>query len=195
LEILLGVDIESVELPETATEATSREERATAWAEMTERMAEVLDALLNSPVYGRGVKGRDKAPRTHGVYLFSESGEHLYVGRTGRTERSVKAGKQSASGFRARLAGHSAPGAGLSSASFALRLAMGMAANERLDVPAKRSDRLDNERFAQLFTEAKERITAMDFRVVEIEDNRESAVFEVYAAFVLATSYNSFATS
>jgi hypothetical protein len=48
---------------------------------------------------------------------------------------------------------------------------------------------------AQLFTEAKERITAMDFRVVEIEDDRESAVFEVYAAFVLATSYNSFATS
>jgi hypothetical protein len=81
-------------------------------------------------------QGPRQGPQDARVYLFSESGEHLYVGRTGRTERSVKAGKQSASGFRARLAGHSAPGAGLSSASFALRLAMGMAANERLDVPA-----------------------------------------------------------
>ena len=35
----------------------------------------------------------------------------------------------------------------------------------------------------------------MEFRVVQIAEDRESAVFEVYAAFVLATPYNSFATS
>lgn len=68
---------------------------------------------------------------------------------------------------------------------------METAAKEELTVPARRSERLENKRFAQLFAEAKERITAMDFRVVNIEDDRESAVFEVYAAFVLATPYNS----
>ncbi|MGO9751306.1 MAG: hypothetical protein ACLP22_07310 [Solirubrobacteraceae bacterium] len=46
-----------------------------------------------------------------------------------------------------------------------------------------------------MFIEAKERITAMEFRIVEIEDDRESAVFEVYAAYMLQTPYNSFATS
>lgn len=185
----------NVELPEAATEATTREERAAAWLAITEGMAATLDALLASQVYGRDVQGRPAAPKAHGVYLFSDNREHLYVGRTGKTERSVKAGKASSSGFRARLAGHSRPKAGINSASVALRLAMETAAEEGLEVPAKRSERLSNERFAELFTEAKARITQMEFRVVNIEEDRESAVFEVYAAFVLATPYNSFATS
>ena len=155
----------------------------------------MLDALLASEVYGRDLNGRPKAPTTHGVYLFSENEEPLYVGRTGKTERSIKAGKDSASGFRARLAGHSRPSSGLSSASFAVRLAMKQAEVKELELPARRSERLSNERFAQLFIEAKKRITQMEFRVVEVVEDRESAVFEVYAAFVLATPYNSFATS
>jgi hypothetical protein len=71
---------------------------------MTERLGPMLDQLLGSTVYGREIKGRPTAPTTHGVFLFSEDGEPLYVGRTGKTERSVKAGKSSSSGFRARLA-------------------------------------------------------------------------------------------
>jgi hypothetical protein len=35
----------------------------------------------------------------------------------------------------------------------------------------------------------------MEFRVVDIEDDRESAVLEVYAAYMLRTPYNTFATS
>ncbi len=35
----------------------------------------------------------------------------------------------------------------------------------------------------------------MEFRTVEIDDDREAAVFEIYAAFVLNTPYNSFAMS
>jgi hypothetical protein len=190
----LVVDLD-VELPEDATEDTTRAERAVAWLTMTERMAGMLEALEGSQVYGRDRKDVPKAPTTHGVYLFSEAGQPLYVGRTGKTERAIKAGKPSASGFRARLAGHSTPGAGLSSASFALRLAMEQAAEEGIEVPAKRSERLQNERFRELFQAAKERITQMEFRVIEIEVDREAAVFEVHAAFVLATPYNSFATS
>jgi hypothetical protein len=40
-----------------------------------------------------------------------------------------------------------------------------------------------------------ERVTAMDFQVVTIADNFESYVFEPYAALMLDTPYNSWATS
>jgi hypothetical protein len=158
-------------------------------------MPELLDRLLGSTSYGRRETGRPPAPDSHGVYLFSEVGEPLYVGRTGRTERSIRADKTSASGFKARLAGHSRPSSGLSSASLAVRIALGWAADEELVLPAERSDLMSNDHFADLFSTAKQRITGMDFQVVPIGEDRESAVFEVYAAFVLATPFNSFATS
>lgn len=187
--------IDGPALPEPPPELATREARAAAWDEMGGRLPGLLEQLEGSEVYGRPETGRPKAPRTHGVYLFTEGGVHMYVGRTGLTERSVKGGKQSASGFRARLAGHSRPASDVNSASFALRMAMKAAAGRGIDVPAKRADRLKNDEFAGLFTNAKKQITAMDFRTVEIEDDRESAVFEIYAAFVLNTQYNSFATS
>jgi hypothetical protein len=182
-------------LPEGAATATSRDERAAAWTQLANGLGARLDALLASEVWGRDLPERPAAPVTHGVYLFSEPGRHLYVGRTGRTERSVRAGKKSASGFRARLAGHCRPSSGLSSATFAIRLALEAAAQKGVVVAARRSKLLDDHQFAALFVAAKERITAMEFRTVDIEDDRECAVFEVYTAFVLATPYNSFATS
>ena len=115
-------------LPEGAATATSRDDRAAAWTQLANGLGARLDALLASEVWGRDLPERPAAPVTHGVYLFSEPGRHLYVGRTGRTERSVRAGKKSASGFRARLAGHCRPSCGLSSATFAIRLALEAAA-------------------------------------------------------------------
>jgi hypothetical protein len=50
-------------------------------------------------------------------------------------------------------------------------------------------------RFREEFARAKERVTAMDFRVVKITDNFESYVFEPYAALMLGTPHNSWATS
>jgi len=184
-----------LDLPEGPATIATREERAAAWAELTDGLEMRLDALLASEVWGRDLPDRPAAPATHGVYLFSEAGAHLYVGRTGRTERSVRAGTKSASGFRARLAGHCRPSSGLSSATFAIRLALEAAAKEEVVVAARRSKLLDDQHFADLFVAAKKRITAMEFRTVDIEDDRECAVFEVYAAFVLGTPYNSFATS
>jgi hypothetical protein len=154
-----------------------------------------LEQVLQSEVYGRGAPDSQAAPNAHGVYLFTENSRHLYVGRTGKTERSVRAGKPSASGFRARLAGHCRPSSGLSSATFAIRLALERAREEGTPIVAPRGELLNDPRFRALFVAAKERITAMEFRLVEIEDDRESAVFEVYAAYVLQTQYNSFATS
>jgi len=182
------------QLPEEATEGTDSEERAATWAAMTARLAPKLDELLASHTYGPGAGGRP-APQDHGVYLFSEAGRHLYVGRTGRTERSRRSGRQSSSGFRARLNGHCSPAAGISSATFAIRLAREAAAAENLEIPAQRNQLLQHMRFAELFGDAKRRIARMEFRVTAITDDHECTVFEVYCAFVLATPYNSFATS
>lgn len=172
-----------------------RVSRRAEWAAMTDGLESKLEELLHCEAYGRSGTGRNPPPRTHGVYLFTEHDRHLYVGRTGKTERSVRAGKASASGFRARLAGHCRPSSGLSSATFAIRLALEQAATTGDAITAARGTLLEHPRFPALFVAAKERITKMEFRVVEIEDDRESAVFEVYAAYMLKTPYNSFATS
>ncbi len=47
------MEIAGVELPEEATEGTTQEERVASWFGMTKRMTNTLQALLDSPVYGR----------------------------------------------------------------------------------------------------------------------------------------------
>ena len=114
-----------------------------------------LEELLRSKAYGRGRTQVKAAPNTHGVYLFTEGRRHLYVGRTGKTERSVRAAKRSASGFRARLAGHCRPSSGLSSATFAIRLALERAREDGIPIVAPRSESLSDPRFRALFVAAK----------------------------------------
>jgi hypothetical protein len=62
-------------------------------------------------------------------------------------------------------------------------------------LPTTRAALERDSRFRQEFALQKERVTEMDFRVVTITDNFESYVFEPYAALVLGTPYNSWATS
>jgi len=61
------------------------------WAKVEAKLPCYLEALLDSEVFGRG-PGRELPPREHGVYLFTETGRHLYVGRCGLTERAAKRG-------------------------------------------------------------------------------------------------------
>jgi hypothetical protein len=49
--------------------------------------------------------------------------------------------------------------------------------------------------FLAAFSEAKARVRAMDFRFVEQRDQTRQALLEIYAAVVLETKYNDFATS
>lgn len=90
---------------------------------LTERFEPYLNDLLASPVYGRSVPGRDAAPKTRGVYLFTEVQDgqprHLYVGWVGLTERAAAAGGEGYSNFRTRLSGHSRPSARHTEATFA----------------------------------------------------------------------------
>ena len=162
-----------------------------AWDEVVARLPGYLDQLLAPPVYGRG-PGREPPPKTHGVYLFTENGKHLYVGRCGLTERAKAAGKGS-SNFRSRLAGHTRPSSGHNSATFAWRLTIKALGPGLDEMPATRAKRELDELFKQEYLKQKERVTAMDFRVVKIVNDFDSYVFEPYAALMLATPYNSWA--
>src|SRR3954453_2354623 len=60
----------------------------------------MLDPLLNSEPYD----DVNRPPRgEHGIYLFSESDVHLYVGRTGITARARAGVTESGTSFRARF--------------------------------------------------------------------------------------------
>jgi hypothetical protein len=162
-----------------------------AWNQVSNKLPGYLDQLLNSRVYGRG-PGRAPPPREHGVYLFTEHGRHLYVGRCGLTERAEKKGRGH-SNFRTRLAGHTRPSSSHHQATFAWRLAI-EATDRKLD-SMSRADVEQDPEFMRTFIQEKERVTAMDFRTVTIADNFESYVFEPYAALMLDTRHNSWATS
>lgn len=150
--------------------------------------------LLDSEVFGRG-NGRPKAPTEHGVYLFTENGNHLYVGRCGLTERAKKLGKGH-SNFRTRLAAHSCPGSKHNSATLAWRLTIDKLGDALKEMPtATRAELQDHPPFHAQFLVQKERVTAMEFRVVKIPDDFESYVFEAYIARELQTPHNSWATS
>jgi len=166
------------------------------WRRIEQSLPRHMETLLASEVYGRG-PGRQAPPRAHGVYLFSRGRAPLYVGRTGLTERSARVGKPGSSNFRARLAGHTRPGSPHNSAPFAWRLALEAAEKEEwfATLPPGRRERAAHAKLDALFCTAKEKVTAMDFRVVAIPDDHEAYAFELYAAVTLETPYNSFATS
>jgi hypothetical protein len=163
------------------------------WEEVIARFPYHLEALLSCDAFGRG-PDREPPPCEHGVYLFTEAGRPLYVGRCGLTERAAKKGVGH-SNFRTRLAGHTRPSSGHNKATFAWRLTVEAVEGRWDDLPITRVDLGRDSRFLQEFIRQKERVTAMQFRVVKIKDDLESYVFEPYAAMMLGTPYNSWATS
>ena len=119
---------------------------------------------------------------TSGVYLLSERGRHLYVGRSGR--------------LRDRIQGHSRPGATYRMAAFAFRLAR--EATGELQATYKpqgsRRDLAARPRFKKAFDRAKARIRAMDVRFVSESNPIRQAVLEMYVAVAVGARYNDFDT-
>ena len=117
-----------------------------------------------------------------GVYLFTESDHHLYVGRSNK--------------LRGRYGRHCLPGATYKQAAFAFRLAR--EATGRLEATYKtkgsRRDLMLDPAFVKAFEAAKERIRSMEYRFVEETDQNRQALLEIYCAIVLETPYNDFAT-
>lgn len=170
---------------------------AQAFEELAAWLPDMLEELLASPVYGDA----DRPPADRrGLYLFTESGRHLYVGRTGITALARAGAHTSRTSFRSRFNAHTRPGTPPGTAPFANRL-MRERAHE-LGVPVVggwwKRRHTDGTQLLQLFTEAKERIGAMECRVVAFEDDTRgvrSTVAETYVHAALQTPYNDFSTS
>jgi hypothetical protein len=152
----------------------------------------LLDRLLASDRYGIG-NGRTEPDDTYGVYLFSSRERHEYVGRTGLTERTRLSGTKSYSGFKTRLRSHLT--ATHNSGSFAyMRTCAAWRAAQR-PLAKSRKENCANAQFMDAFRAEIGSINEMDLRVVAIDSELLSAVFEIYAATVLSTPWNVFATS
>jgi predicted GIY-YIG superfamily endonuclease len=117
------------------------------------------------------------------VYLFSENGRHLYVGRTRKLSQ--------------RLRQHSIPSSQHNQAVFAFRLAR--EATGRLEAAYSGAGRraalvTDDPIFGAAFDTAKTRVRSMQVRYVQETDSLRQALLEIYASVVLATPYNDFNT-
>ena len=119
--------------------------------------------------------------KVRGVYLFSENGRHLYVGRT--------------NDVRGRYGRHCLPGAHHGMAAFAFRLAREATGQLKATYRAGEGSRKAlavEPTFKAAFDAAKARVRAMEFRYVEEADPIRQAVLEIYCAVALETPYNDF---
>jgi hypothetical protein len=143
-----------------------------------EAMEPSFKALLDmDPVRGSAIP-RDAPSR--GIYLFSERGKDLYVGRSNR--------------IRKRLQDHCRPSSGHNSATFAFRIAR-KATGKLVATYSKKGSRVELEKdpvFAAAFTKAKARVRAMNIRYVEEVEPVRQAILEMYVALSLQTPFNDF---
>lgn len=147
---------------------------------MVDQMEPLLDRVLDCVPHQRGK--RPAAPESPGVYLFTESDKPIYVGQTRN--------------FRRRWGEHTRPSSPENSAPFAFNIARLEARRKKLNVSGSRKTVSALPDFATLFAAAKDRVRAMEFRFVEIEDPPLRTIFEVYASLALGThgEFNLFET-
>ena len=120
---------------------------------------------------------------SQGVYLFSEAGRHLYVGRSNN--------------LRQRYKQHSNPGSSHNQAVFAFKIAR--EATGKINAvygrgPDNRSGLVKDIDFSLAFIEGKARVKRMDYRFVEERDQTRQALLELYCAIALNCPYNDFNT-
>ena len=151
------------------------------FATLVETLAPKLEQLLAMAPLGYGALPRDMP--LSGVYLFTEAGRHLYVGRS--------------KVLRGRYGRHCLPGATYRQAAFAFQLAREATDRTTASYRAGEGSRaglmLDPD-FAAAFMAAKERIRKMEYRYVAEADQNRQALLEIYCAIVLGTPYNDFGT-
>ena len=139
-----------------------------------------LKLLKMNPV-GRRYKSSPEKDIS-GIYLFSENGKPVYVGRS----RNI----------RNRYNGHinSSP----YSASFAFLLARDKTGKNEASYKSDSNSRIGlmkDCKFKKAFDEARHRIREMEFRYVEESDSIRQALLVIYCAVKLNTEYNKFETN
>lgn len=135
------------------------------------QMDPVTDGILPSHMKGSG------------VYLFSEHGRHLYVGRT----RNV----------RSRYGQHTRHGTGHNNAPFAFKLAReatGILKSDYKSGPTSRANLMLDVDFLQAFNDSLIRMRAMEFRFVNEPDPTRQCLLEIYVSVVCGSPYNDFDT-
>lgn len=144
-------------------------------------MAEVerrYDALVNASPF-KCAKAPVSLAGKPGIYLFSESGRPLYIGRTDN--------------LRKRLANHRHRSHNTATFAFLLARHETGKRDATYQPSGSRADLLKNDpTFSAVFDRARTRIGEMDVRVVEEADPVRQALLEIYAAFVSGASYNDF---
>ena len=161
------------------TTGNDSDQRRAALHVILDRLATRLAALLACEAH-KAADWTQIPTWTTAVYLLSEDGRPIYVGRT-RT-------------LRRRLRQHVSTTSGRDSATFAFRLAKVDAARAGVAVKRTRKTLEADANFQQFFDAAKGRVAAMDVRYIVVDDPVEQALLEVYAAESLATPYNTFET-
>lgn len=144
---------------------------------LEEKLAELLDCAPRR--FGK----LPTTMATAGVYLFTDAGHHMYVGRSNR--------------LRARYFLHCRNGSQQNQASFAYRLArekLGIEKPSYVPGPGSRAGLAATAEFIKAFADAKARIRQMEYRHVEETDQTRQALLEAYCAIVLETPYNDFGT-
>lgn len=155
------------------------------------KLPNMLTQLLEQPLLTRLTLG--VVPPT-GVYVFYESQltdppRALYVGRSGT--------------LRERIMQHGRPGSGHNTASFAFLLAAEAMGEAYLnDTRTRRAlelafatDIIEGDDFGNHYVRAKDRVSKMQVRFLEVANDINQVLFEVYVAMALKTPYNDFTTS
>jgi len=146
---------------------------------LVDRMPLLLQSLLERPAIARDDVGIVQVPEK-GVYVFFENNKPIYVGRSNRMKKRIKEHSQVSSQY---------------SATLALRIAK----QDILILQKKRRKQtneqlMKNSVFREKFEAAKDRIARTKIRFIEVKDQDEQALFEIYAALVLDTELNDFST-
>ncbi|MEW9807026.1 GIY-YIG nuclease family protein [Mesorhizobium marinum] len=148
----------------------------------TDNLASKFEALVGQTPATNGVL--PASFRGSGVYLFSENGKRLYVGRT----RDV----------RKRYGEHTRPSSGDKKAPFAFKLARhatGFITSNYRPGEMSRAGLMLNRVFALAFSESLERVRNMEFRFIEEVDPTRQCLLEIYVSVVCRTPYNDFNTT
>ena len=144
---------------------------------IVDKLPDLLSRLINSPMKPWSDLG--SVPR-RGIYVFYENTKAIYVGRTNRMKDRIKE--------------HGRPSSTHNSAPFAFNLAKRSGEEKGIDVSKPRVELEKDQLFVPFFREAKERVSKMSVRVIEINDPVLQTIFEVYASIDLKTEFNDFNT-
>ena len=148
------------------------------FSEITQNLEPLLNQLLNmSPVQAGSLP---KSMPKRGIYLFSEKGEHLYVGRSNNIRRRIRL--------------HCRPSATHLSAAFAFLITRKDTGKLKPSYKKEgsRKELMSNPEFNTAFTTELKRINKMDLRFIEVNDPIQQALFEIYVHIALQTPFNNF---